>query len=67
MTVQIGSKFTGQPQSFIDTQNGTYWEVLPKFDIHAIRLQTGLLKPRVSKPDALPTLAAKMLGITQRK
>ena len=67
MTVQIGSKFTGQPQSFIDTTSGTYWEVLPKFDRDATRLQTGLQKPRASKPDALPTLAAKMLGITQRK
>lgn len=42
--VIIGRLYTGQPQHHIDTQAGTYWEVLPRVQGHAAALQKGLLK-----------------------
>lgn len=39
----LGSKFTG-PNGFADTQNGVYWEVLPKAGPDELRLQKALLK-----------------------
>lgn len=66
MPVQIGSKFTGKYQGFADTTNGVFWEVLPKIEGEAGRIQRGLLKPRVakpSKPSKLPTLARRYIKI----
>jgi hypothetical protein len=42
--VQIGSKYTGQPHQHKDTQAGTYWEVLPPVEGHALALQRALLQ-----------------------
>lgn len=39
----LGSKFNG-PNGFADTQNGVYWEVLPKAGPDELRLQKALLK-----------------------
>jgi hypothetical protein len=61
MSVQIGSKFTGKYQGFADTTNGVYWEVLPKIEGDAGRIQRGLLKPRVSRPKAASRYA-KIFG-----
>lgn len=59
MPVQIGSKFTGRPQTFIDTTNGAFWEVLPKIEGDAIRIQREFLKPRAPVASVLPTLASR--------
>lgn len=48
--VQIGSKFTGKPQTFYDTNNGVYWASLPKFDSSALALQSALLKAPAGQP-----------------
>lgn len=53
MSVNIGSKFTGRPQAHIDTTSGTYWEVLPKLEGDAARIQRGLLKPK-KEPSRAP-------------
>lgn len=38
----IGNKFTGK-QFFNDTENGIYWETLPKIEGHALKVQGALL------------------------
>ena len=38
----IGNKFAGK-QVFIDTENGIYWETLPKLQGHALCIQSALL------------------------
>jgi len=41
---RIGSKFTGKHKGCVNTEEGSYWEVLPTMDADATRLQRGLLK-----------------------
>lgn len=66
---RIGSKFTGKPKGCNDTENGTYWEVLPTIQGDMLKLQTGLTKRKpVPKASRLPTLASNgFLAIIFRK
>lgn len=42
--VIIGSKWTGKPAAHYDTETGTYWEMLPKVEGDALKLQKALTK-----------------------
>ena len=59
MTVHIGCKYTGKPQSHADTTTGIYWEALPKIDGSALALQAALLaKPEARRQPLLQRLTA---------
>ena len=51
----IGSKFNG-PNSFIDTQNGSSWFVLPQMTDYELLIQSALL--RKVKPKVAPMAVA---------
>lgn len=44
MTVHLGKHYTGKYKGFADTESGVFWEVLPRLDHDAARLQQALLK-----------------------
>jgi hypothetical protein len=44
--VHIGCKYTGKPQSFIDTTNGVFWQVLPTIEADASTIQSALIAKR---------------------
>lgn len=41
----VGSKHTGQPQGFADTNTGVYWEAMYRPGEDELRIQTALLAP----------------------
>lgn len=60
MPVQIGSRFTGQNKTFLDTESGAYWEVLPEIKGQAALIQRALL----AQPPR-PSLLARIVGTAQ--